>query len=147
MAAGSPTLALRAAVAALPRRTREAMLAAIEGERAILTGAHADDRGGVCPVVGAHRRGARIPARDFALAWDRFTGVRPGRARRATRREVAVLRAQLVASLLDDEGADLAAAIADHQALARARRAREAAEVGREWLDASARRPPGRAPA
>ena len=147
MSPRSRTAALRAAVAALPRRTREAMLAALDDERAILTGAYADRRGGACPMVGAHRRGARTPARAFALAWDRFTGVRPGQVRRATPREVAVLRAQLEASLLHDDGSDLAAAIAEHQALARARRAREAAGTGWDWLHAPAAEPPGRAPA
>jgi hypothetical protein len=44
--------------------------------------------------------------------------------RRATRRELAVLEAELTASLLAAEDLDLGAAIADHEAL---RRRREAA--------------------
>jgi hypothetical protein len=105
---------LRLAIDCLPVRTRIAML---EGIRAndIIVGAYTDRRGGVCPMLAAHRCGGRTDFLSFARAWDRFT--RAGkRARLATERELAILVSHLEASLLADEQIDLAAAIADHQA-------------------------------
>jgi hypothetical protein len=126
---------LRLAIDCLPVRTREAMLEGIRGEE-IIVGAYSDRHGGVCPMLAAHRRGGRTSFVSFAHAWDRFSGAR--RARRATRRELRVLEAQLEASLLagDERGGalDLAAAIREHQATARARRAREARGTGLGWL-------------
>jgi hypothetical protein len=130
----SPAADLRAAVDRLPRATRVAMLTALLEGVPIVTGAFTDRDGGACPLLVAHRRGAPTGTAAFACSWDRFTGVRPGRARRATRHELAVLRAQLEASLVPPS-TSLAAAIAEHQALARARRGREAATVGMAWLD------------
>src|SRR3954469_10736404 len=105
---------LRIAVECLPRRTRVAML---EGVRAndIIVGAYVDRKGGVCPMLAAHRCGGRTDFLAFAHAWDRFTHAK--RARRATEREVAVLVSYLEASLIDDtlDGTDLDAAIRDHQ--------------------------------
>src|SRR5919107_2717182 len=79
---------LHLAVDCLPRRTRVAML---EGIRAndIIVGAYVDRKGGVCPMLAAHRCGGRTDFLSFAHAWDRFT--RAKRARRATEREVSVL--------------------------------------------------------
>src|SRR5881394_4438863 len=105
---------LRIAVECLPRRTRVAML---EGVRAndIIVGAYVDRKGGVCPMLAAHRCGGRTDFLSFAHAWDRFTGAR-GRARRATEREVRVLTTHLEASLLQDaEHTELGRAIAEHQ--------------------------------
>lgn len=122
---------LRQVIDRLPARTRAAML---EGIRAndIIVGAYSDRVGGVCPMLAAHRCGGRTSFVSFARAWDAFTGVK--RARRATRRELRVLEAQLIASLAAETdltgGEDLASAIAAHQAAARARRAREAARSG-----------------
>lgn len=110
---------LRHAVDCLPRATRIAML---EGIRAndIIVGAYTGPDG-ICPMLAAHRAGARTDFISFARAWDRFalSCSRCRRARRATRRELLVLTTQLEASLLDDEApaSDLGAAIADHQAL------------------------------
>jgi len=120
---------LRLAIDCLPLRTREAML---EGVRAndIIVGAYSDRSGGVCPMLAAHRHGGRTSFVSFAHAWDRFAGAK--RARRATRRELRVLEAQLEASILAET--DLGAAIRDHQAIARDRRAREARRTGRGWL-------------
>jgi hypothetical protein len=122
---------LRLAIDCLPLHTREAML---EGIRAndIIVGAYSDRSGGVCPMLAAHRHGGRTSFVSFAHAWDRFAGAK--RARRATRRELRVLTAHLEASIL--AAADLGAAIRDHQALARDRRAREAHRTGRGWLTA-----------
>jgi hypothetical protein len=121
---------LRLAVRCLPRHTREAMLEGI-GRNDIIVGAYTDRRGGVCPMLAAHRCGGRTDFLAFAKAWDRFAKAK--RPRRATEREIAVLVGYLRASLLDDE-ANLGAAIADHQRAARERRAREAARVGWDWL-------------
>jgi hypothetical protein len=127
--AHTPVDDLRLAIDCLPLRTREAML---EGVRAsdIIVGAYSDRSGGVCPMLAAHRHGGRTSFVSFAHAWDRFSGAK--RARRATTRELNVLTTQLQASILAE--ADLGGAIADHQAIARDRRAREARGVGLGWL-------------
>ena len=77
---------LRIAVECLPSTTRAAML---EGVRTwpIIVGAYTDRRGGVCPMLAAHRCGGRTDFLAFARAWDRFTHAK--RPRRATEREVA----------------------------------------------------------
>src|SRR3954469_25729355 len=121
---------LRRAVDCLPRRTQIAML---EGIRAndIIVGAYVDRKGGVCPMLAAHRCGGRTDFLTFAHAWDHFTHAK--RARRATEREISVLVSYLDASLLSDEllgEHDLRAAISDHQAAARDRRSREARALG-----------------
>lgn len=125
---------LRLAIDCLPVHTREAMLTGIRTNE-IIVGAYSDRHGGVCPMLAAHRCGGRTSFISFARAWDRFAGAK--RARRATQRELRVLEAHLEASLLAEEGrhapapaADLQAAVADHQALARARREREAQQDG-----------------
>ena len=114
---------LRLAIDCLPVRTRMAMLAGVRNSE-IIVGAYSDRHGGVCPMLAAHRLGGRTNFISFARAWDRFA--RAKRARRATDRELHVLRSQLEASLLADENVDLQAAMREHQALARDRRAREA---------------------
>ena len=131
---------LRIAVECLPSTTRAAML---EGVRTwpIIVGAYTARRGGVCPMLAAHRCGGRTDFLAFARAWDRFTHAK--RPRRATEREVATLIAYLEAGLLGDPTAEFEAAIADHQAAARDRRTREAARVGWTWLWAAER--PGEA--
>jgi len=124
---------LRRAVEVLPPATRTAMLAAVREGR-ILTGAYTDGDGGACPMLAAHRRGARSSAHAFARAWDRFTGVRPGASRPASARELSALATALQRSLDPSAATDLGAALAEHQALARRRRAREAAALGTRWL-------------
>jgi hypothetical protein len=114
---------LRLTIDCLPVHTRVAMLQGISTNE-IIVGAYSDRKGGVCPMLAAHRLGGRTNFISFARAWDRFA--RAKRARRATDRELHVLRAQLEASLLADENVDLQAAMREHQALARDRRAREA---------------------
>jgi hypothetical protein len=114
---------LRRAVDCLPRATRIAMLEGIRSN-AIIVGAYTGPDG-ICPMLAAHRAGARTDFISFAKAWDRFalSGSRERRARRATQRELLVLTTQLEASLLDDEApvSDLAAAIAEHEALVASR--------------------------
>ena len=124
---------LRRAVDCLPDHTRRAMLEGIDANT-IIVGAYTDRQGGVCPMLAAHRHGGRTDLLAFAHAWDRFCDAK--RPRTADPRELGVLRAHLEASLLDIECAsgDLAAAIRDHQAAARERRAREATTLGTGWL-------------
>ena len=126
---------LRRAIDCLPERTKRAMLEGVE-QSTIIVGAYTDRRGGVCPMLAAHRRGGRTDLLAFAHAWDRFCEAK--RPRRATERELATLRAHLEASLLGVHGADLRATIADHQAAARDRRAREAHALGFQPQDLEA---------
>jgi hypothetical protein len=110
---------LRLAIDCLPRSTREAMLQGISGNE-IIVGAYTDGDG-ICPMLAAHRAGGRTNLISFAKAWDRFAfrGTRVGVARRATERELLILRTHLEASLLDDDGPvpDLAEAMAEHREL------------------------------
>ena len=122
---------LRLAVECLPERTKIAMLEGIDAST-IIVGAYTDRRGGVCPMLAAHRHGGRTNLLAFAKAWDRFCGAK--RPRQATERELGILRAHLEASMLGVYRADFDAAIADHQAAGRERRALEARQVGTEWL-------------
>lgn len=132
---------LRTTVACLPRHTKTAMLEGIRTDT-IIAGAYTDGDGGICPMLSAHRRGGRTDLLAFARAWDRFTRVEQGRgARVATHREVAVLEAQLEGALLAQDTVDLGGAVAEHQAAARERRAREAGQTGIDWLHAAASTP------
>jgi hypothetical protein len=121
---------LRRAIDCLPSRTREAMLEGIARNERIIVGAYVDDRGGVCPMLAAHRCGGRTDLLSFARAWDRFTGA--GReSRRASERELGVLVAHLQASLLEEAAPELDRAISEHRKLrARHRRARAADPTG-----------------
>jgi hypothetical protein len=77
------------------------MLAAIEADE-LIVGAYTDRSKRMCPMLAAHRRGARSDVGTFPRAWDAF-----GRARRprlATRRELDILRALLEESLADVAG-------------------------------------------
>ena len=92
-----PTYDLRLAVERLPQHTKEAMLRGIDTNR-IIVGAYVDSRsGGICPMLAAHRNGARTSVANFARAWDTYTCAK--KPRRATRREVRTLRAILEWSL------------------------------------------------
>jgi hypothetical protein len=122
---------LRTAIDCLPVDTRIAMLDGIR-RHDIIVGAYTDRRGGVCPMLAAHRCGGRTNFLAFAHAWDRFTHAR--KARPATHREVATLVSHLQASLLADPATEFSTAIAEHQATSRERREREAARVGWSWL-------------
>jgi hypothetical protein len=113
--ARDPITELRRAIDRLPVQTRTAMLDGVRSNKSIV-GAYTDDRGGICPMLAAHRNGGRTTLLAFARSWDRFAGAR--RVRNASRRELAVLERHLVESLDGyAEPEDLAAAIADHQAL------------------------------
>ena len=119
---------LRQAIDCLPRTTREAMLRGINTNE-IIVGAYSDGDG-ICPMLAAHRNGGRTDFIGFARAWDRvaFRGSRVRVARRATERELLILRTHLEASLMADDAGefDLGAALAEHQQLV-SRRERTAA--------------------
>lgn len=94
----------------------------------IIAGAYTDGNG-ICPMLAAHRAGGRTNLISFARAWDRFAfrDSRSMAARRATERELRVLRTLLEASLLDEDvtGGELEAAVVEHrQLLARRRQPR-----------------------
>ena len=94
----------------------------------IVVGAYTDSRGGICPMLAAHRNGGRTTFLSFARSWDQFSATK--RVRRATERELAILEDLLEASLLREEDAvDLGAAIADHQATKRRRETTEIPEI------------------
>jgi hypothetical protein len=90
---------LRNSVNAMPSHTREAMLRGIRSNR-VIVGAYVDKRGGVCPMLAAHRNGGRTNFGTFARAWDAFTGANQRKPRRASRREVRVLEGYLEMALL-----------------------------------------------
>jgi hypothetical protein len=92
---------LRTTVELLPRHTREAMLRGIDSNP-IIVGGYTDGEGGVCPMLAAHRNGGRTSFASFARAWDAFTGAGK-RPRRASRRELQVLRTYLEMSLLEED--------------------------------------------
>jgi hypothetical protein len=98
----------------------------------IIVGAYTT-QDGVCPMLAAHRAGGRTSLIAFAKAWDRFAfrDSRSARARRATERELLVLKAYLEASLLAEDApdADLAAARGEHLELVRRRQAEAHATV------------------
>lgn len=120
-----PARDLRFAIDCLPRRTRVAMLEAIDQSR-IIVGAYTDGRGGVCPMLGAHRRGGRNDLASFARAWDRYTGATK-RSREAKPRELRTLRSMLETSLVADGNgtSDLARAAADIETIKARRSAAE----------------------
>lgn len=91
---------LRAAVEAMPRESREAMLRGIAANT-IIVGAYVDGTsGGICPMLAAHRYGGRTDLASFARSWDRYTDARG--ARRATDREIRTLISLLESSLVAD---------------------------------------------
>ena len=115
---------LRLAIDCMPVATRKAMLAGVRANERIIVGAYVDGRGGVCPMLAAHRAGGRTNFLSFAKSWDRFARAR-GRARVATERELRILVSQLEDSLQSIGGLDLDVAIAEHrESRNRARRAR-----------------------
>ena len=87
----------------------------LEGIRSspIVVGAYTDGRGGVCPMLAAHRHGGRTSFVSFARAWDEFARTRT--MRRASEREVRTLENLLVASLAAEAETDLSAAIAEYR--------------------------------
>src|SRR5215210_4891990 len=95
-----PARQLRIAIDCLPLQTRRAMVDGIDSNR-IIVGAYTDRKGGVCPMLAAHRNGGRTSFISVARAWDRYTGAR--RPRPASERELNTLRTMLEASIAVDE--------------------------------------------
>ena len=126
---------LRRAIDCLPEKTKVAMLDGISAST-IIVGAYTDRRGGVCPMLAAHRHGGRTNLLAFARSWDRFCNAK--RPRQATERELGVLKLHLEASLLGIEDAEFDDVIREHQAAARDRRAREAQALGLGWTEDAA---------
>jgi len=105
------------------------MLEGVRASERIIAGAYVDGHGCVCPMLAAHRRGARTNFLSFARAWDRFA--RSGRrVRRATRRELDILVGQLESSLMGEAQTDLNGAIAEHRNLLRCRQSAQADPAG-----------------
>jgi hypothetical protein len=126
--ARDPITRLRTAIDCLPAETRRAMLEGVAAHP-IVAGAYTDGRGGVCPMLAAHRHGGRTSFPSFARAWDAFT--RTERVRRVTPRELHVLTTLLQESLQAEE-TDFAAAIAEHrESVARRELARPVIRVRR----------------
>jgi hypothetical protein len=88
---------LRNAVEALPNHTKQGMLRGIQTNR-VVVGAYTDKRGGVCPMLAAHRNGGRTDFGSFARAWDEYTHAK--KPRRASAREVRTLKGYLEHALL-----------------------------------------------
>src|SRR3954462_3746539 len=130
-----PITALERAIRSLPEPTRVAMLEGIR-RHPIVCGAYTDGKGGVCPMLRAHRHGGRVTLLAFARSWDAFA--RTKRVRRATPRELRTLEDLLVASLAE-EPSELAAAIAEYQA---SRSRREFPEIRAGRLSGSRRSGP-----
>lgn len=116
---------LRNAVDALPRHTAEAMLRAIDDNR-IIVGAYTDKRGGVCPMLGAHRCGGRTNFGTFARAWDAYTGAdKAKKSRSATTREVNTLRSYLEQAVMGEDWRDVSLGGAVDEVRASRRRSSE----------------------
>ena len=109
-----PARDLRTALDCLPLQTRKAMLAGVESNR-IIVGAYTDRKGGVCPMLAAHRNGGRTSLASFARAWDRYTGVRGRRAPAAPERARNPQRTMLEASIALDELPDMSAVAREAQ--------------------------------
>jgi hypothetical protein len=122
--ARDPITRLQRAIDALPPHTRQAMLEGIR-THPVVAGAYTDGRGGICPMLAAHRHGGRVTLLAFARAWDQFARTRG--VRRATAREVRILEDLLVASLRREPDTELGIAIMEHRAAVARRRALEAA--------------------
>jgi hypothetical protein len=135
-----PAHELRIAIDCLPERTRLAMLEGIKTNR-IIVGAYTDHRGGVCPMLAAHRCGGRTSLATFAKAWDRYTKAGP-RARPASDRELRTLTAMLESSLAED--GFLQASLSEEVARVKAARRDEAERAARgtsqSWLSQLVRR-------
>jgi hypothetical protein len=129
-----PAQDLRTAIDCLPEHTRLAMLEGIKTNR-IIVGAYTDHRGGVCPMLAAHRCGGRTSLATFAKAWDRYTKAGP-RARPATERELRALRSMLEVSLAEDGylQVSLGEEVSRIKAARRAHAERAARSTSQSWL-------------
>jgi hypothetical protein len=101
-----PAQELRATIDRLPLDVRQGILDGIKGQR-IIAGAHADARGGVCPMVAAEVPWQSVSkwnvsaAQQAARAWDRYADA-SGSSRTATKRQLLALTSMLEASILQE---------------------------------------------
>lgn len=122
---------------ALPQRTKAAMLRGIRGNR-IIVGAYTDKRGGVCPMLAAHRNGGRTDMSTFARAWDEYTGADAKKPRRASFREVNTLQNYLEMAMIAegwDSERPLTEEVRDVQATRRRLAEAAAKEAAGETVD------------
>jgi hypothetical protein len=135
-----PAEELRIAIDCLPDQTRMAMLDGIKANR-IIVGAYTDERGGVCPMLAAHRRGGRTNLASFARAWDRYTKA-SSKPRPASTRELRTLQTMLERSLAEDgyPQVSLAEEVEKVKASRREEAAREARAEGQGWVSQLLRR-------
>jgi hypothetical protein len=135
-----PAEELRIAIDCLPDQTRLAMLDGINANR-IIVGAYTDQRGGVCPMLAAHRGGGRTNLASFARAWDRYTKA-SAKPRPATERELRTLRNMLERSLAEDgyPQVSLAEEVEKVKASRRAEAEREAHAEEQGWVSQLLRR-------
>jgi hypothetical protein len=129
---------LRRAVDCLPERTKHAMLDSVRKDP-VIAGAYTGPGGGVCPMLGAHRRGGRTDMASFARSWDRYAHASGGLARPATGRELNALAAMLEMSLCAEDSG-LGRVVNEVKSERRDRAERAAA---REAVRARSRRPTG----
>jgi hypothetical protein len=117
-----PAQELRATIDRLPLDVRQGILDGIKDQR-IIAGAHADVRGGVCPMVAADvpwqsvSKSSVATAQQAARAWDRYAEA-SGSSRTASKRQLLALTSMLEASILQDQALTeppLSDAIADYQ--------------------------------
>lgn len=92
---------LREVTDRLPLAVRIAMLEGVRAER-IIAGAYTDGRGGVCPMLAAHRHGARWSYPDFARTWDEFAEAPVEGLRTASPAHVETLADVLAESVRDE---------------------------------------------
>ena len=93
------------------------MLQGVRSYERIIVGAYVDERGGVCPMLAAHRcgRAHRLPLLRQVVGPLRPCG--RGASAPATEREVRILITQLQESLSSAHGMELDRAIAEHHEL------------------------------
>ena len=128
---------LRNSVSAMPNGTKQAMLTGIRSNR-VIVGAYVDKRGGVCPMLAAHRNGGRTDMGSFARAWDEYTGADAKKPRRASFREVSTLQNYLEMAMIGegyDDRRPLTEAVRDVQATRRRLAERAAKDAAEETVD------------
>src|SRR5687767_14260460 len=128
---------LRHAVEALPTHTKQGMLRGIQTNR-VVVGAYTDKRGGVCPMLAAHRNGGRTDFGAIARAWDAYVGAK--KPRRASAREVRTLKGYLELALVregirPEQPVQRDGSLMEAVREVKASRRRTAAEAAREAAD------------
>ena len=126
-AARSSACAPRSTACRSPRARR--CSTGVRASERIIVGAYIDGRGGVCPMLAAHRARRRAPTSSPSPGRGTVSPAPRGASRAATEREVGILVTQLEASLAEADGLELDRAIAEHQAARRATAPRSASRA------------------